>query len=150
MLTFYWLIVEQRYKMLLEMYICYNSENHFLGDDNCQILMGHYFFLLWHVVGVAYVLNCAIFAKLYEIGLENYRENSHCILVITPLMLWHGTKYHYFIPLEILIYMSAILFRSITYFYSLLCSGKILGRFIKLACFIRTTYSIGYNDTLGK
>ena len=58
-------------------------------------------------------------------GLENYRdgENSQCFLGINIPLGWLCTKYHYFLPLEALIYSAAILFRSLAYFYSLLCLG---------------------------
>ena len=94
------------------------------GGDNFQIMLGHYIFYLWHVVANTYVQIGAVFAKLNEIDLENYKENSFSFLGLSILLLWISTKYHYFIPLEILIYISASIFRSIAYFYSILCSGE--------------------------
>ena len=91
-------------------------------------MLGHYFFLVWHIFGNIYVLIGAIFAKLNGICLENYKENSHCFMGLSILLIWLITKYHYYVPFELLIYISAILFRSTAYFYSLLCSGESLYR----------------------
>ena len=71
-----------------------------------------------------YIWIVAIFAKLNGIGLENYRENSHCFTGINILLIWLCTKYLYYLPFEALVYVSAVLFRSMAYFYSLLSSGE--------------------------
>ena len=109
-------------------------------------MLGHYIFYLWHVVANTYVQIGAVFAKLNEIDLENYKENSFSFLGLSILLLWISTKYHYFIPLEILIYISASIFRSIAYFYSILCSGesfKLLD-----SCFSYTYVLLVHLDTL--
>lgn len=96
------------------------KNKYFLGDENCKVMLGHYFFFLGNVHGSIYIWIGAIFAKLNGLGLENYRENSHCFLGINILLSWLSTKYHYFLTFEILVYVIAMLFRSMAYFYSLL------------------------------
>ena len=72
-----------------------------------------------------YIWIGAIFAKLNGLGLENYRENSRCFLGINILLSWLSTKYQYFLTFEALVYVSAMLFRSMAYFYSLIGKGEV-------------------------
>ena len=89
-------------------------------------MLGHYFFFLANVHATIYICIGAIFAKLNGLGLENsYRENSQTFLGIDIILCWLSTKYQYFLTFEALVYVSAMLFRSMAYFYSLIGKGEV-------------------------
>ena len=90
------------------------------------MMVGHYFFFLTQVHGIIYFWICVIFGKFNGIGIEDNRESSHCFLGINIPLIWLAITYQYYLPLEALVYVSAKLFRSMAYFYSLLCPGESL------------------------
>ena len=123
----------------------------FLGDKNCALMLGHYFFLLTLVHEDINLWISCIIDKLYKAGVierpithlsiffyyfdvENYRDHSQYFQYVNDiririwhipavLLSWLSIKYHYYLSFEVLIFNSVMLLRSMAFFYSLLCAG---------------------------
>ena len=114
-------------------------------------MLGHYFFLLTLVHEDIILWIGGIISKLNKIGVmkspmsflvvffyytdsESYTDHSEYFKWVDDLKIkiwnipavlltWLSIKYHYYLPLEVLIFTLVILLRSMAFFYSLLCAG---------------------------
>lgn len=103
---------------------------HSLGDKNCDIMLGHYFLFLCHVNLCLFLFIFTINAKWNNIhfGTVGNKRNSDLVIfldMLLPVLNWLCTKYQFHLPLELLIYTSALLIGHVAYFYSLLWAGTI-------------------------
>ena len=101
---------------------------HFIGDNNCEMMLVHYFFFLAHVnermvcwiLGTFTKMSCSENARYTVQDFE-----GRGIPGLSIVLNWSLTKYRYHFPIEAIIMTAVIIINSISYFYDLLWSGKI-------------------------
>ena len=109
---------------------------YFIGDNNCEIMLEHYFFFLAHVNErmVCWILGTFTKMKRSENARYTVQDfEGRGIPGLSIVLNWSLTKYRHHSPIEALIITSVMLSNSMVYFYDLLWSGK-LACFRKLSC----------------
>ena len=114
-------------------------KNHFSGGNNYGIMLGHYATYLSLLFFCTTYIGGAIFIKWSKRSLENdddtimlytwyghdtYHNISRGSQDLGILLSWLCTKYQYHFPLELLIFVSALLIRPMAYFYTFLRPGN--------------------------